>query len=384
MRNKTEDDEDTDRRKSTQVRWGGRDGRRELDSGLGYTQDWHSQWTTDGDRETEGRQMGDRIPEITGICRNSQWDFPRRRALFTSDGTYSRSSESETSDNSPARLAEYKRQFQRVARQPGDDPSIFAIELETLARREFMDVDLKIQLQMVRYRFIDGQADRSLRRHLDSLGPNTPMIEMVDSCRIWERHCEPEIRPRMGADRGPVHMTGQVSEDRPIPAIPSDMESVKEMIRRLLPTPATLPLQAAPKYADRDILVRQLMETICPPMLVAQERPPTNDLETPSFNRFSVGIVTEEDSAQPELLSDSTEGCFSCGEWTHNTEQCQALDESFPFLPIGWVAESNENTFILGPGPPSSPRSHKTGNDDWSGERGWSPGSAMSTDPNSQ
>ena len=131
------------------------------------------------------------------------------------------------------------------------------------------------------------------------------------------------------------------------------------MIRRLLPTPAPPPLQAAPKYTDRDILVRQLMETICPPMLVAQERPPTNDLETPSFNWFPVGTVTEE-------------------------EQCQALDESFPFLPIGWVAERNENTFILGPGPPSSPRSHQTGNDDWSGERGWSPGSAMSTDPNSQ
>ena len=94
-------DEDTDRhrRKSTQVKWGGRDRRREPDSGLGYTQDWHSQrWTTDRDRETEGRQMGDRIPEITGICRNSQWDFPRRRALFTSDGTYSRSSESDTSE----------------------------------------------------------------------------------------------------------------------------------------------------------------------------------------------------------------------------------------------------------------------------------------------
>ena len=65
--------------------------------------------------------------------------------------------------NSPGRLAEYKRQFQRVARQPGDDPSMFAIELEALARRALMDVDLKIQLQMVRDRFIDGQADRSIR-----------------------------------------------------------------------------------------------------------------------------------------------------------------------------------------------------------------------------
>ena len=35
-------DKNTDRhkRKSTQVKWGGRDGRREPDSGPGYTQDW--------------------------------------------------------------------------------------------------------------------------------------------------------------------------------------------------------------------------------------------------------------------------------------------------------------------------------------------------------
>ena len=96
--------------------------------------------------------------------------------------------------NSPGRRAEYKRQFQRVVRRSEDDPSVFDIEMETLARRVFMDVDLNTQLQMVRDRFIDGQADRSLRRHLASLKPNiTLMIEMVDSCRIWERHCEQKI-----------------------------------------------------------------------------------------------------------------------------------------------------------------------------------------------
>ena len=59
----------------------------------------HSQWwTADREHGTEGRLTGDRIPEITGIHRNSQWDFPRRRALFTSDGTYSISSESDTSE----------------------------------------------------------------------------------------------------------------------------------------------------------------------------------------------------------------------------------------------------------------------------------------------
>ena len=56
--------------------------------------------------------------------------------------------------SSPGRLAEYKRQFQRALRRPGDDPSIFAIELEMLARRAFIDIDPLIQLQMVRDRFI--------------------------------------------------------------------------------------------------------------------------------------------------------------------------------------------------------------------------------------
>ena len=102
--------------------------------------------------------------------------------------------------NFPGRLAEYKRQFQRAFRRPGDDPSIFATELETLARRAFMDIDTKIQLQLVRDRFIDGQAECALRRHLDSLGPNTPMTDIVDCCRVWESHCEVEIQPQTSAD----------------------------------------------------------------------------------------------------------------------------------------------------------------------------------------
>ena len=122
----TEYDEDTDRhrRKSTQVRWGGRDGRREPDSGLGYTQDWHSQRTTDGDRETEGRRTGVRIPEITGIRRNSQWDFPRSRALFTSDETYSRSSKSETSEGHVDRPPEEQYETGRRTEERQDEDSV--------------------------------------------------------------------------------------------------------------------------------------------------------------------------------------------------------------------------------------------------------------------
>ena len=107
--------------------------------------------------------------------------------------------------NSPGRLAEYKRQFQRVVRRPGHDPSVFAIELEMLARRAFIDIDSSIQIQMVCDRFIDGKAECALRRHLDSLRPDTPMSDIVDCCRVWESHRDVETESRMRVGRRPIH-----------------------------------------------------------------------------------------------------------------------------------------------------------------------------------
>ena len=100
-------DQDTDlhQRESTQVRRGGRDGRREPDSGLGYTQDYRSQWTHENcvepdsaSQRTEPRADHKRRaggPEETGTHRDSWWDIPRKRALFTSDGPDSTTSGSD-------------------------------------------------------------------------------------------------------------------------------------------------------------------------------------------------------------------------------------------------------------------------------------------------
>ena len=147
--------------------------------------------------------------------------------------------------NAPGRLAGYKRQFQWAFRRPGDDPSIFAIELETLARRAFIDIDTSIQLKMVRDRFIDGQAECALRRHLDSLGPNTPMADIVDCCRVWERHREVESTPWMSTDGCPAHAICQITEDEPAPAASPETGNWANIIRKLLPTPALPPAEAA-------------------------------------------------------------------------------------------------------------------------------------------
>ena len=52
---------------------------------------------------------------------------------------------------------------------PGEDPPVFAVELETLAMRAFGDLSSLARLQLVRDRFIARQMECSLRRHLDSV-----------------------------------------------------------------------------------------------------------------------------------------------------------------------------------------------------------------------
>ena len=59
--------------------------------------------------------------------------------------------------SSPGRLAHNRRQFERVSRMPGDSPSVFAVELETLPMRAFADLNSSARLQLVRDRFIARQ-----------------------------------------------------------------------------------------------------------------------------------------------------------------------------------------------------------------------------------
>ena len=95
---------------------------------------------------------------------------------------------------SPGRLADYRRQFEKTTRSAGDDPSIFAIALETLAVKAFGDMGQILRL--IRDRFIAGHSSCELRRYLqlDSVPPETPIRDVVDRCRVWENHADPEIR----------------------------------------------------------------------------------------------------------------------------------------------------------------------------------------------
>ena len=76
----------------------------------------------------------------------------------------------------------------------GEDPSIFATALETLAVKAFGDMGQTARLRLIRDRFIAGHSSCELRRHLDSVPPETPMRDVVDRCRVWESHDDPAVR----------------------------------------------------------------------------------------------------------------------------------------------------------------------------------------------
>ena len=93
---------------------------------------------------------------------------------------------------SPGRLADYRRQFEKITRAAVTDPSISVIELETLAMKTFGDMGYMARLRLVRDRFIDGHDSCALRRHLDSVSSESPMRDIVDRCRVWEIHADLE------------------------------------------------------------------------------------------------------------------------------------------------------------------------------------------------
>ena len=104
---------------------------------------------------------------------------------------------------SPGRLADYRRQFEKTTRTEGEDPSIFATALETLAMKAFgdnvpnnpqRDMGQTARLRLIRDRFMVGHSSCELRRHLDSVPPETPIRDVMDRCRIWESHADPAVR----------------------------------------------------------------------------------------------------------------------------------------------------------------------------------------------
>ena len=115
---------------------------------------------------------------------------------------------------SPGRLADYRRQFEKTTRTVGKDPARFATALETLAVKAFGDMGRTAQLLLIRDRFIAGHGNCDLRRHLDSVPPETPIRDIVDRCRVWESHADPSARRLTKPSPDPIYPAYAVRQCR--------------------------------------------------------------------------------------------------------------------------------------------------------------------------
>ena len=123
----------------------------------------------------------------------------------------------------------------------------------------------------LRNRFIAGQVECALRRHLDSMGPDAPMRDIVDSCRVWESHAE--VTDSWGGGQDPEYPRAiyQVVKDSQSPVALEESDVLDQIRRHLLPKPAVSPPKATPIPSDRDLLIQRLLGAMHPIQPVVQE-----------------------------------------------------------------------------------------------------------------
>ena len=101
------------------------------------------------------------------------------------------------------------------------------------------------RLRLIRDGFIAGHSNCDLRRHLDSVSPETPIKDMVDRCRVWESHADPAVR-RMSKPTPdltyPAYAVGETDSDNEVTRVAavtglrSDQNQLEDLLRRVIST----------------------------------------------------------------------------------------------------------------------------------------------------
>ena len=121
------------------------------------------------------------------------------------------------------------------------------------------------RLRLIRDRFITGHSNCDLRRHLDSVSPETPIRDVVDRCRVWESHADPAVRRISKPTPDPIYPTyavGDTGSDNEIirvaavSGLKSDQNQLTDLLRRIISTAEHL--APNPEISDMVSLLQQL------------------------------------------------------------------------------------------------------------------------------
>ena len=121
-------------------------------------------------------------------------------------------------------------------------------------------------LRLICDRFIAGHGSCELRRYLNCVPPDTPLRGIVDRCRVWESHADPEVRRVSKPMPEPAYPTYVVKqseyETEPVRVVPvnkpnSPVDQSEELLKKLLAmlTPTVSPPAKTPELSPMDKLV---------------------------------------------------------------------------------------------------------------------------------
>ena len=215
------------------------------------------------------------------------------------------------------------------------------------------------RLRLIRDRFIAGHSSCELRRYLDSVPPETPIRDVVDRCRVWESHADPEIRRVSKPGPEPIYPayvvgdSDKVVEEIRVAAVTkpkSTPDQVEDLFRRLLagvapPAPVPAPVPEVPvmeKLSQHLVAEAQIRQPA--PVVVSE----TAGLETLLRLLLSGQLAPVQQPRQGSFRRDwNAVVCFSCGKAGHSATRCPTLDEPFPFMLPGWKSEKTPGGYIM-------------------------------------